>query len=240
MSGAHRDDAQDHCPSQFQLDRLSADDATRDERIRLERHVASCATCKRGLAERADERARFVPNPRTLAQLTASAGRARRLRWLATSAPVALCAAAVLIAWRVRQPAIARRGSPKGGVEVSLFVERNGVPMPLDAGGRVRPDDRLQVAVSLPEPRYVAVYSVDGARAVSRYSPTDAAMVAIGPGIEQVLPNSTILDNVLGRETLVVFTCTGDHGDAELRARVAEGELAGCEIARYELDKVAP
>jgi hypothetical protein len=228
------------CPSQFQLDRLSANELTSLERMRLERHVASCASCERGLVDRAVERAQFVPDPRTWARLT-TAGRfprSRRRRWALASVPVLMCAACIVIAIRVRQPApIVRDSVTKGGVEVSLVVQRHGA---LVTDGRVQPEDRLQVAIRLPDARFVAVYSIDGSRSVSRYAPIGTAMVAMAAGGEQVLPNSTILDGVLGRETIVVFACARDQSDAALRAHVLDGAIPGCDIARTELVKVAP
>jgi hypothetical protein len=235
------DDAGRQCPSQFQLDRLSANELTSLERMRLERHVASCPTCERGLVDRAVERAQFVPDPRTWGRLAATAPRSRRWRrWTLAAAPAIACAC-VLIAMQVRQSGsgVSRHSVTKGGIEISLVVERNGVRAALGLDGRVRPGDRLQVAVRVPEARFVAVYSIDGTRSVSRYAPVEAAMVAIAPGSEQVLPNSTILDDVLGRETLVVFTCVRDQPDATLRAYVLGGAIPGCDVSRTELIKAA-
>ena len=96
------------------------------------------------------------------------------------------------------------------------------------------------MAVRLAERRFVAAYSLDGAGAISRYSPVEPALVAIEPGGDQVLPNSTILDDVLGRETLAVFACERAQPDALLRSHVVTGELAGCEVTRIELIKAAP
>jgi hypothetical protein len=234
------------CPSQFQLDRLSASELTNLERMRLERHVASCAACERGLVERAVERAQFVPDPRTLARLTPRASPGALASWrraMMVSVPVVLCAAGVLVVTFVRQPsspAILRESVTKGGFEASVMVERKGVVSALGAVARVQPDDRLQVTISLPEPRFVAVYSCDGAGAVTRYAPIDAAMVAMAPGAEQALPNSTILDGVPGRETLAVFACRHEQSDAVLRDHVLGGAPGGCEVSRTELLKAVP
>jgi hypothetical protein len=240
------DPADRSCPSQFQLDRLSADELTNLERMRLERHVASCAACERGLVERAVERAQFVPEPRTLARLTPRAGAGARPSWrraLVVSLPVVLCAATVLVVSYARPPsapAIPRQSVTKGGVETHVMVQRDGVVSALGAVARVQPDDRLQVTISLPEPRFVAVYSCDGAGSVSRYAPIERAMVAMAPGAEQALPNSTILDGVPGRETLAVFACLDEQTDAALRDHVLGGAPSGCEVSRTELLKAVP
>ncbi|MEO7734390.1 MAG: hypothetical protein ABIY55_25765, partial [Kofleriaceae bacterium] len=207
--------------------------------------VASCAACERGLVERAVERAQFVPEPRTLARLTPhrTSGASRWRRALLVAVPVAACAAGVLVVTSVRQPsepAILRESVTKGGVEASVMVERKGVVSALGAVAHVQPDDRLQVTISLPEPRFVAVYSCDGAGSVSRYAPIDTAMVAMAPGAEQVLPNSTILDGVPGRETIAVFACVHEQSDAVLREHVLGGAPSGCDVSRTELLKASP
>ena len=229
------------CPSPFQLDRLSGNELTNLERMRVERHVASCAACERGLVERAVERAQFVPDPRTLARLTPRRA-ARWRRALLVAVPVAACAAGVLVVTSARppsSPAILRESVTKGGVEASVMVERKGVVSALGAVAHVQPDDRLQVTISLPEPRFVAVYSCDGAGSVSRYAPIDTPMIAMAPGAEQALPNSTILDGVPGRETIAVFACAHEQSDAALREHVLGGAPSGCDVMRTELLKAS-
>lgn len=123
-----------------------------------------------------------------------------------------------------------------------------------DEQPRLRPGDRLQAVVRISDDRYVAVYSLDAAGTRTRYSPPEPspeaamtpaadaaapAMVQLAAGAEQPLPNSTILDDVLGPEALAVFACKAPRADAELRARVVEGALEGCEIARFFAVKAA-
>src|SRR5687767_5923977 len=90
--------AESGCPSPFQLDRMSGGELAAVERMRMERHVAGCAACERGLVERAVERAQFVPVPRTLARLGARAGGRRWWRRaMAVAVPAVLCAAGVVV-----------------------------------------------------------------------------------------------------------------------------------------------
>lgn len=233
------------CPSQFQLDRLSADDLTDIERTRLERHVAGCAACAQGLAQRTRERTQFVPDPRLLARLGADTPSTRR-RQLAVWGPVILCAAAALVLVQTRRSdpaAIGRHGMVKGGVAASLLIRRGGEPSPVSEIGAeaiVHPGDQLQATISLPGPRHVAVYSRDGAGEITRYAPVETPMLAMPAGADQLLSNSTILDDVLGRETVAVFACEDDQPDAVLRAHVLAGAPAGCEVVRLSLIKVAP
>ena len=234
------------CPSQLQLDRLSGDEVTALERRRLEHHITGCPACERGVAQRAAERAEFVADPRLLARLSERASAvppARHRHRIAIAVPAILCAAAVLLVLRTRSssPAIERRTVTKGGFEARLVIERDGELLPIaGAGGLVHPGDRLQVAISVQAPRFVAVYSIDGAGTVSRYVPIDRVMLAMAGGAEQVLPNSTILDEVPGRETIAVFACLDAQSDTALRDHVQGGTLAGCEISRIELRKVVP
>jgi hypothetical protein len=214
------------CPSPFQLDRLSAGEPTGLERLRLERHLAGCAACERGLVERGLERARFVPERRTLARL------APRRPWPALAVLAIACAVLV----QRSEPAIPRAARAKGGAVATLIVERAGARSVLDARAHVRPGDRLQVLVRVPTPRFVAVYSRDGAGEVTRYAPL-IGMLAVAPGADQPLPNSTILDAVPGREVVAVFACAAPLPDAVLRAAVVAGAPPGCEVTRTELTK---
>jgi hypothetical protein len=164
---------------------------------------------------------------------------------------------------------VPRLGTPKGGFSAKVLVEREGMltelapglaPSPVastmgagaSAPARLHPGDRLQVVVRVPDDRFVAVYSLDAAGTRSRYAPpewqqgqappadpAEAPMVLLPAGGEQPLPNSTILDDVLGPETLAVFACRELHGDAELRGRVTEGEVDGCEVVRFFAVKAA-
>jgi hypothetical protein len=238
----------DRCPSQFQLDRLSAGEVSDIERHGLGRHLASCPACGHAITDRAVERAQFTPDPQLLARLRDDAPRAaphRRRRLAAAAVPAVVCAAAIALVVRSRpsspEPRLERLTTTKGGIEARLVVERAGALIPVaHDGGEVHPGDRLQLALSLPEPRFVAMYSLDGAGAVSRYAPVDAPMIALPAAAEQLLPNSTILDGVLGRETLAVYACARVQTAQTLRDHVRDGAPAGCDVIRIEVRKVAP
>jgi hypothetical protein len=256
-ASAHREPGV--CPSQLQLDRLFAGELSDLERARLERHLAACPACERQLAARAEEQERFEPEPRLLAALasrqagagaaaarpgTAVSGAARPPRLgrrltavLATGMGLA-AAAVVLLLLRAARPApseLDRRGTRKGGF-ATVVCECDGQRRELGEGSRVRPGDRLQVYVRLPDTRFVAVYSRDGGGAVARYAPVEGEMAELAAG-ERELPNSTILDEVAGAEQLAVFACERPLGDAQLRAHVVAGSPEGCEVARVRLVK---
>lgn len=165
-------------------------------------------------------------------------------------AVLALGSCAALLALTLRpgpaEPPIDRRATRKGGgpavgaQAVQLFVQRGGALLPIADGGRLHPGDQLQLVLRVAAPRFVALYSKDGAGAVSRYAPIDSAMVEVRAGEEVVLPNSTVLDDVLGPERLAVFFCARPLEEAVLRAQVEAGQPAGCEVRRLRLDKVLP
>lgn len=166
-------------------------------------------------------------------------------------AVLALGSCAALLALTLRpgpaEPPIDRRATRKGGAgparepqAVQLFVQRGGELVPVVDGGRLHPGDQLQLVLRVAAPRFVALYSKDGAGAISRYAPIDSAMVEVRSGEEVVLPNSTVLDEVLGPERLAVFLCARPLEEAALRAHVEAGQPAGCEVRRLRLDKVLP
>src|SRR6185295_16197032 len=72
----------------------------------------------------------------------------------------------------------------------------------------VSPGDQLQLAYTAQEPGYLAMVSLDGAGVASVYFPEaqpDAWPAA--PGFRVSLPRSTILDNVIGKENLLIVYC---------------------------------
>lgn len=174
---------------------------------------------------------------------TATDGRGWRSRWAVAALPALLCAAGLALVLRGRgdhdAPDLGRRASSKGAAGPRLLVQRDGELLELADGDLVHPGDRLQVAIELTAPRLVAVYSRDGAGQVSRYAPIDAHMVPVAPGAEAVLPNSTVLDDVLGREVIAVFACAQPVDDEVLRASVEAGQPPRCEVSRTVLRKVA-
>jgi Putative zinc-finger len=191
---------------------------------------------------------------------TRAARRWARPIWIVT--PALAAAAAVVLLLRTPRPEEeidpaldpARLGTRKGPTvgatspsgsasRVRILVERGAARWELAGLGAVRPGDRIQATVELAEERFVAMYARDGAGVILRYAPNDAAnhapMIALPMGGERALPNSTILDEVLGRELLAVFVCRAAQTDEVLRAHVERGAPAGCEVSRLELVKEA-
>lgn len=252
-------DGSSGCPSELALDRLFAGECNDLEKARILRQLASCAACAEALEARRAEREDFAPDPQLLARLAAldaqptaapslaprgtPRGAARRWRHLAPAAvALASCAALLVLALRPRSsdPAIDRSATSKGGPRVELLLLRRGELSPVADGDTLYPGDQLQVVLRVAAPRFVALYSRDGAGTLSRYAPTDPTMTQVLPGGAAIMPNSTVLDEVLGRETLAVFLCELPQEDARLRAHVEAGQPAGCEVHRLHVDKVLP
>jgi hypothetical protein len=87
------------------------------------------------------------------------------------------------------------------------------------------------------------VLSLDGAKQASVYYP-DSAMAAVAKrGAEIALPSSTVLDDVLGPETIYGIACVGAfqveplRRELEISGRVSPP--AGCEIESLSLRKGA-
>lgn len=137
----------------------------------------------------------------------------------------------------------------KGGASSGLFVQDARGVRALDttgaaagaAGALVHPGDTLQVAVTSSSPVFVAVLSHDAQGQVSRYVvAADDALVAVAPGRNVPLPGATVLDDVLGNETVAVFLCERATVTAnELTAIVVDGNAPpGCVVERHLVRKI--
>jgi hypothetical protein len=87
------------------------------------------------------------------------------------------------------------------------------------------------------------VLSVDGAGHASIYFPMGARAEALQPG-PQLLPQSTTLDGVLGRETLYALWCS-EPAELEPIRRALESSPAapavpGCSIETLQVEKRLP
>jgi hypothetical protein len=135
----------------------------------------------------------------------------------------------------------------KGSAQSALFVQDErgvrGLFLDGDSGpASVHSGDTLQVAVTSSTDAFVAVMSSDGAGQLSTYVATgDGGLVRVSAGRNVPLPQATLLDDVVGPETVAVFVCKDAtiHTSA-LHAVVLDGAPpAGCRVDRYRLDKKA-
>jgi hypothetical protein len=241
------------CPSHFRLDRLAMGELAGPEREAVLLHVEACAACQARRAERREAEARHTVDLTLLRRLqvppeaAAPSPPGRSGLRLVMAAGAALAAAAVLLVLPGANEALRTPETRlKGAAHSALFVAEDGRVRAASEAAVVYPGSTLQVTVSSPERAFAAVVSVDGAGQRSVYVPyapegAPAAMVELPAGRDVPLPQSTVLDDVLGPETVAVFICREALADPRaLLERATEGEApAGCVVDRYALDKRA-
>ena len=135
----------------------------------------------------------------------------------------------------------------KGTAHSALFVkDERGVRGLFDDGDAgtavVHSGDTLQVAVTSASEAYAAVLSLDQAGTRSTYvASATGGLLRVSPGRNVPLPQATVLDDVVGQETVAVFLCRAPGVSTEaLQALIDTGEAPpGCVIDRYRLEKKA-
>jgi hypothetical protein len=191
-------------------------------------HVAGCERCRARLKQLEEARAAFLAeNPRL---------RARR-PWGLMAATAGLAAAAGL-ALLLSAPEGERL---KGGPQLSLFVRHAERVRPAGPREPVSPGDRLQFTYTSDRPRHLAVLSLDGAGKGSVYFPDGDRASPIAAGRDVALPNSTILDTVLGPETLYGLFCDKDVQLVPLRTELEQARRLtapkGCSLITLSIEK---
>ena len=126
------------------------------------------------------------------------------------------------------------------GQEGKHVQERAGVHIGQD-GDVLRPGDAIRFAVTLDQPAYVAVLSVDGEGKASVYFPTKRRAQRVEAGSNVLLPLSTELDDALGQEVIYGVFCQSPMLLEPIRSRLAtEGESAipqGCKVETVSFSK---
>jgi hypothetical protein len=244
------------CPSHFLLDRLAAGELDGTEQTALLGHMECCDTCRERQETRLATEALHAVDLSLLRRLeaepAAASSRGGRFpslsrRALAWGAGAAGAAAAMVL---VFNPLVLGSGADpatrsKGTLHSELYVAEDGRVRVADEAPVIHPGATLQVTVSAPAPAYAAVVSIDGAGRRSVYVPhtgdAGGGMVEVPAGHDIQLPQSTILDDVLGHETVAVFVCRERLSDARVLLDLVEGGEAprGCVVDRHTLEKRA-
>jgi hypothetical protein len=251
------------CPSHFLLDQWTLGELEHDARLQLERHVEHCPRCQARQAQRRASEADFVVDVTTLRALQQPAASAQPTHeasasWLVRRTPrvITFAAAAAACVFAITSGGLERNDArvdddiaavrAKGGPQSALFVqdERGVRGLFLDdaaAPALVHSGDTLQVAVTSATAVFVGVLSRDAVGHVSTYVATsEQALVRVSAGRNVPLPQATTLDDVVGHETVAVFTCDAAIHTPALEAFVLDGEPpTGCRVDRYQLDKRA-
>lgn len=246
------------CPSHFRLDQLAAGEIGEAESTEMLRHIEACAACLERKARRDEAEALHTTDLTLLRRLSARSPDARRARapkaplWsrrvAAFSAAAALGAFALVALPRSAEQAlnVTPGTRSKGAAHSALYVADENRIRAVDDASVLYPGSTLQVTVTSPEPAHVAVASVDGAGRRTVYVPyagegSALGMVDLPAGHDVPLPQSTILDDVLGTETVAVFICRDRLADARLLVSLIDTGDApeGCVVDRYTLRKQA-
>lgn len=229
------------CASDRVLDLLLAGDLGAAESSALREHFAQCAACSARFAELGafrDELA--LPAFAELIPLKALRRPRRWSGWIGG----ALAAAAALVFWIGRSPTEgADETRVKGSSRLGFYVKRADSVFHGGPGEALRPGDAIEFSYSAPGAGYLAVLSVDGAGHASIYFPTGSRAAALKPG-PQLLPQSTTLDTVLGRETLYAVWCDTPVELEPIRRSLESNSAApaapGCSIETLQVEKRLP
>jgi hypothetical protein len=227
------------CLSDLELDRMMAGELADQAAARA--HLAGCARCTARVADIEGDRDRYraaiPPMPRRAGEV-----RPQRTqhRWLWPIAAAA-AAAALFLLWP-RQAGHEPDGGDvriKGRSSLRFYVKRGGRVAEAASGEVVHPGDEIRFAATTEQTIYLVLASVDRSGRVSVYHPAGARAEPFGPGRDQLLPDSILLDGSLGPEVVYGFFCRSPVEVAAVRQALAAGKpaLPGCSIDRLELDK---
>ena len=226
--------------SDLRWDRWLAGELSANDTAAALAHAEACARCSERMRALSVERDQFRLRPTPIAF-----ARARRVpRWL-VGGGLSLVAAAAVLVLVFRSGSMREGDRSKGGGGPSLIVAggERGALVPLSTGDVVRAGDSLQVGYTSERDGFGALISRDGAAAVSTYVPSQGAtLVRLPAGTDREFPESTILDAVVGTETLYVIWCPTALPLAPLLAEVTGGALGtppGCQVRTLALEKRA-
>ncbi|MBA2542110.1 MAG: hypothetical protein H0V17_20890 [Deltaproteobacteria bacterium] len=224
--------------SDLRWDRLLADELPADQRTSALAHADGCASCGARYRELLAGQGAFKLRP---VQIPFAP---RRSRWW-WSAPIgALAAAAVLVLVVTRKPAEGERTKGADKPALLLSAGRPGALVPMMGNDAIHPGDSLQAGYTAKTDGFGAVIALDGANQVLTYVPASGdAMVALPAGTDRSFPSSTLLDDVLGKETIAIVWCEVAQPlapfVAELRSTNTLADRDGCTIRIVVLDKAA-
>jgi hypothetical protein len=258
------------CLSDLALDRLALPECTPEERERAQAHLASCRACARAADALAEDREHFLTGADVPALARDALARAERAprhrpwvqRWLAPALGLGLAAAGLMFWVQGDRAGLDAGGAgdslrPKGSFALELYVkhsERAGDGRP-HAGERLHPGDRVRLRLT-GGAAYAAVLAVDTTGGVSVYHPAGGTQAAAAEPGDLPLRGAIELDDTLGTEVLLAFSCAEPVAVAALVAAVQQATdralvasdpasavgvvKAPCDVSRYRIEKVAP
>lgn len=206
-------------------------------------HVSTCPLCQEKLRDRAAafqslrDREAMV---RAIHLAVSGPERPRRKRWgWITGAGLATASAAILVTMRPGPPPEGMRS--KGGMGLSVFVERDGTVTRARSGESFRAGERLRFELDLQESTDIMILGREASGRVYAAFPslgTETGSQRLEPGPDQLLPGAVILDASTGRETLYLVGCNTpfDSEEIEITERGARAP-EGCSLTPFVLDK---
>ncbi|MBD3241232.1 MAG: DUF4384 domain-containing protein [Chitinivibrionales bacterium] len=188
---------------------------------RIEEHLASCAECRKRLAELSAERRRFLdthPEPPVADVLP------RRVNML--SRPVlALAATLVLLTAGgiALQLTTGRAGYRLKGDSVSLhlYVLGDSGTAEVRESRTYHPGERIQMTYSCGERNHLLLFGIDQTGTVTTYYPLSGdSSVVVPKGTDLPFPHSIELDDYTGQESFVAIFTAAALSAADIRQRL--------------------
>jgi hypothetical protein len=211
----------DGCLSDFRRDKLVAGELPPEEDRAARAHNATCAPCATRVAKARADAARFETEAPRWEQIAGAAGPAvakgetapapapprrkfiRGLLYASTAACLVILTARGARRLDDQQPGTRIKGSERLG----FFVKRAQASRVGKPGEVVRPGDAVQFTYSAEAPVFLAIISADAGGNVQTLYPDGAQAARAPAGRDVVLPQSTILDDVIGHERVVGLFC---------------------------------
>lgn len=226
------------CHSALRLDSWMAGELAPAEADALTVHVAGCDRCRTVMEELERARAEPLPPLRPAAPVVRPPRTWRR--WAGAGGALAAAAAAAGL-FLLPPPEQAGTRTKGAAPALSMYVRHGGEVRRAAPGERVAAGDAVRFAVSLPEPAYVAVLSLDPAGRASVYFPEGDRAAEVKAGAEVALPLATRLDATVGEEQVFGLFCDRPLALAPVRALVdaaaAGAAPAGCQVTRWTFVK---
>jgi hypothetical protein len=236
------------CLSDLVLDELFADELEAGIRASAQMHIASCERCTARHAELSATRVAFIshaPTFKALAQVVVPKLPTlpiRLARWQLAAGALAMAAGVLLCLRASSDPAALVDTRSKGAPHLGLFIERAGQAQRRASGTIVQPGDLLRFTYSSDQPRYLAIFDLDGSNArvsFPRDGRADAAAIAAGNDV--ALDFSVEQNESAEPEHVHALFCMKPFALAPLREELARAgkltEQSGCAIDVIELPK---
>jgi hypothetical protein len=223
--------------SDLRWDQLLAGDLADDAKAAVLADADACPTCAARLAELRRESEAFAKRPPLVRDPMA-------MPWWRVPVMLATAAAVMLLIVRVREPDDGGERVKGSGPSLIVAAGPANRLVPVASGDRVRPGDSVQAGYSSERPGFGAVLARDGSGRAGVYVPARGdATIPLLPGDQRSFPESTVLDDIVGEEVIVVVWCEAPAPLAPLVAELeARGDITsrtGCTHRRVVLDKRA-